>query len=119
MARKIRVGILFGGRSAEHEVSLLSARSVVNSIDRDKYEPVLIGIDKSGGWHLNEGSYGMLAGGDPSAPPSAADQEQLALVPGTTGRQIVSLGGPPGGLENAPPLDVIFPVLHGPFGEDG
>jgi D-alanine-D-alanine ligase len=115
MARKIRVGILFGGRSAEHEVSLLSARSIVASIDRDKYEPVLVGIDRSGAWHLGEGSLGLLAGQEASSPPSASGDEQVTLVPGTAGGQIISLEGG----ENVPSLDVIFPVLHGPFGEDG
>jgi D-alanine-D-alanine ligase len=56
MARKIRVGILFGGRSAEHEVSLQSAKNIIDAIDTNKYEVVLIGIDKKGQWHLNEES---------------------------------------------------------------
>jgi len=54
MARKIRVGMLFGGRSAEHEVSLQSAKNIIDAIDTNKYEVVLIGIDKKGQWHLNE-----------------------------------------------------------------
>jgi D-alanine-D-alanine ligase len=60
MARKIRVGILFGGRSAEHEVSLQSAKNIVDAIEGDKYEVVLIGIDKKGQWHLNEESRFVL-----------------------------------------------------------
>ena len=60
MARKIRVGILFGGRSAEHEVSLQSAKNIIDAIDSKKYEVVLIGIDKKGLWHLSEGSRLLL-----------------------------------------------------------
>ena len=56
MQTKIRVAVLFGGRSAEHEVSLQSARNVIDAIDREKYEPVLIGIDRNGAWFLNEES---------------------------------------------------------------
>ena len=51
---KVRVGIIFGGRSAEHEVSLQSARNIVDALDRSRFEPVLIGIDKAGHWHLND-----------------------------------------------------------------
>ena len=54
MAKRIRVGVVFGGRSAEHEVSLQSARNVLEALDRSKYEPVLIGIDREGRWHLEE-----------------------------------------------------------------
>ena len=54
MHKKIRVGVLFGGKSAEHEISLLSAKNVVDCMDKEKYEPVLIGIDKSGQWHVRE-----------------------------------------------------------------
>ena len=57
MSKKIGVGILFGGRSVEHEVSLQSAKNIVDAIDKDKYEVVLIGIDKKGGWHLNGGAW--------------------------------------------------------------
>ena len=53
---KVRVGIIFGGRSAEHEVSLQSARNIVDALDRARFEPVLIGIDKAGHWHLNDTS---------------------------------------------------------------
>ena len=61
MAKKIRVGVLFGGRSAEHEVSLQSAKNIIAAIDTNKYEVVLIGIDKKGRWHLNEESRFLLA----------------------------------------------------------
>ena len=65
MSNKIRVGILFGGKSAEHEVSLQSAKNVVEAIDKDKYEVVLIGIDKQGRWYLNDTSHFLLNSEDP------------------------------------------------------
>jgi D-alanine-D-alanine ligase len=112
---KIRVGILFGGRSAEHEVSLQSARNIVDAIDKNKYEVVLIGIDKEGGWHLDEGSRFLLETTGSELPTLAASSENLALVPGKQDEQLVQLSG-----QQAPgSLDVVFPILHGPFGEDG
>ncbi|HKT47489.1 MAG TPA: hypothetical protein VJP87_08200, partial [Candidatus Acidoferrales bacterium] len=65
MTNKIRVGILFGGKSAEHEISLLSAKTVIEALDKNKYEPVLIGIDKSGRWLMNEPSRFLLNSTDP------------------------------------------------------
>ena len=115
MARKIRVGILFGGRSAEHEVSLQSAKNIINAIDTNKYEVVLIGIDKKGRWHLNEESRFLLPPTESGLPALPETGENLALVPGKQIEQLVALSG-----EQRPgSLDVIFPVLHGPFGEDG
>jgi D-alanine-D-alanine ligase len=112
---KIRVGILFGGRSAEHEVSLQSAKNIVDAIDKNKYEVVLIGIDKQGGWHLDEGSRFLLQTTGSESPALAASGENLALVPGQQEEQLVQLSG-----QQAPgSLDVVFPILHGPFGEDG
>ena len=112
---KIRVGILFGGRSAEHEVSLQSAKNIVDAIDKNKYDVVLIGIDKNGGWHLDEGSRFLLQATKSELPALAAGGEKLAMVPGKQEDQLVLLSGhgSPGSL------DVVFPVLHGPFGEDG
>ncbi len=114
MAKK-RVGVLFGGKSVEHEVSLQSARNVYDAIDKSKYEVVLIGIDKRGRWQVCDTR--LLAG--PSAKPgaelAAAEGEALALVPGETGRALVGLGT----QRSLPALDVAFPVLHGTYGEDG
>ncbi|HEX4697627.1 MAG TPA: D-alanine--D-alanine ligase [Candidatus Udaeobacter sp.] len=115
MARKIRVGVLFGGRSAEHEVSLQSAKNVIDAIDTNKYEVVLIGIDKKGRWHLNEKSWFLLRATESELPMLPETGENLALVPGKQDEQLVALSG-----EQRPgSLDVIFPILHGPFGEDG
>ncbi len=119
MTKKLRIGVLFGGQSGEHEVSLVSARAVLENLDRERYEIVPIGITKQGRW---------LAGGDPLAALTAQADPHLL----------------PGGIERAPSvsatetamlavtqhsefwlltpefsLDVIFPVLHGPMGEDG
>ena len=115
MAKKIRVGILFGGRSAEHEVSLQSAKNIIDAIDTNKYEVVLIGIDINGRWHLNEESRFLLPATESGLPTLQETGDNLALVPGKQIEQLVALSG-----EQRPgSLDVIFPVLHGPFGEDG
>jgi D-alanine-D-alanine ligase len=115
MPEKIRVGILFGGRSAEHEVSLQSAKNIIDAIDTNNYELVLIGIDKKGQWHLNEESRFLLPATESGLPTLPETGENLALVPGKQIEQLVALSG-----EHRPgSLDVIFPVLHGPFGEDG
>jgi D-alanine-D-alanine ligase len=124
MGKKIKVGILFGGKSAEHEVSLQSARNVYDAIDRDKYEPVLIGIDKSGRWFLSGDSRFLLDAEDPKRIRLEESSEQVALPPRSGG--VLSLldlsgsgGGKAGVLAEMPKLDVVFPILHGPFGEDG
>lgn len=113
--RKIRVGILFGGKSAEHEVSLQSAKNVLDAIDRDKYEVVLIGIDKSGKWLLPNRSQFLLNANDPKLIKlNKAGEESVALVPQSSG-ELTNLSN-----EDAhSAIDVVFPILHGPFGEDG
>lgn len=115
MSQKIRVGILFGGKSAEHEVSLQSAKSIVEAIDKNKYEIVLIGIDKQGQWYLNEVSRFLLHADDPRLIALNRSDEQVALVPKEGENQLVSLSR----HQALGPIDVIFPVLHGPYGEDG
>ncbi len=137
--KKLRVGILFGGRSGEHEVSLLSAASVFNAIDKEKYEVVPIGITKEGHWLTAEHAENLLEGkpihdprplraGDPETTPGAAvlaQGESVVVPPEPMHRD--------GGLvpfqtdvtqmrraaDRAINVDVIFPVLHGTFGEDG
>ncbi|HHY81353.1 MAG TPA: D-alanine--D-alanine ligase [Clostridiales bacterium] len=113
--KKIRVGILFGGKSAEHEVSLQSAKNVLAALDRDKYEVVLIGIDKEGKWHWNQDSINLLNENDPKLIQLSPGQQELAVVPGSDGVRIVPVHGEGDiGL-----IDVVFPVLHGTYGEDG
>ncbi len=139
--KKLRVGILFGGRSGEHEVSLLSAASVVNAINKDKYEVVPIGITKDGRWLTAGDAEALLHGkapdeskhlraGDPEATPGAAvlaSGEAVVVPPepvhrGTNG-SLTPFQTDASTLRRAADrainVDVIFPVLHGTFGEDG
>jgi D-alanine-D-alanine ligase len=137
--QKLRVGVLFGGRSGEHEVSLLSAASVLNAIDKDKYEVVPIGITKDGRWLTAEHAENLLTGklvieprhlraGDPDLTQSAAvlaRGEAVVVPPEPVHRQsglvpFQTDGGPMRrASDRAINVDVIFPVLHGTFGEDG
>lgn len=120
--RKIRVGILFGGVSAEHEVSLQSARNVIDAIDKNKYEVVLIGIDKQGQWYLNESSHYLLNAQNPKLIALNKDSApQLSIVPAVKDSphtQLTEMGSTTG-VVGVGALDVIFPVLHGTMGEDG
>jgi D-alanine-D-alanine ligase len=105
--KKINVVILFGGRSAEHEVSLQSAENVFNAIDKKKYSPILIKIEKDGKW--------MLVKKDVfSSDCYNSESSQVVLIPQNGGKVIGTLK-----KEKNIKVDVVFPVLHGPFGEDG
>jgi D-alanine-D-alanine ligase len=114
MNKKIRVGILFGGKSAEHEVSLQSAKNVFDAIDREKYTPILIGIDKSGKWLLNDESKFLLNADDPQRISLNLSSDSVALIP-QSGGIISNLSSP----REEKAVDVVFPILHGPLGEDG
>src|SRR4029450_11655029 len=105
MAKKIRVGILFGGRSAEHEVSLQSAKNIIDAIDTNKYEVVLIGIDKQGQWHLDAPSRFLLPASESGLPELPMTGENLALIPGKQNNQVVAISGE----KRFGSLDVIFP----------
>jgi D-alanine-D-alanine ligase len=123
MPRKLRVGIIFGGRSGEHEVSLRSAASVLAAIDRKKYDVVPIGIAKTGHWLLADDAQHMLAGGTTVTATSLAKTRtahQSALVPAAHPAGQLHLPAS-AAKEQAQALgvDVLFPVLHGTFGEDG
>jgi D-alanine-D-alanine ligase len=122
MDKKLRVGILFGGRSGEHEVSLLSAASILEAIDRTKFDVVPIGITKEGRWlaagdarNLLEGDQNQVAkklrAGDPEATPGAKLLHEG--IPTLLAPEPAAKGGA------AAAVDVVFPVLHGTFGEDG
>ncbi|RWC86641.1 MAG: D-alanine--D-alanine ligase, partial [Mesorhizobium sp.] len=114
MTGKIRVAILYGGRSAEHDVSRLSAANVLKAIDRTRYEVVPIAISREGRWLLQSSSE---AGGDGAGAPVSEDGMEVALLPGGKGRLIPA--SHEGIRADLTPVDVVFPVLHGPFGEDG
>jgi len=113
MTKKLRLGILFGGRSGEHEVSLLSAASILKAIDRHKFDVVPIGIDKSGHWLTSGAAERLLTGGIAPEESAAAAQASTSLAPSGVAAldSHAALG--------SQSLDVVFPVLHGTFGEDG
>ncbi len=115
MGRKTRVAILFGGKSAEHEVSLLSARSIYQAIDKDKYDVLLVGIDKDGRWSLNKPSQFLPSADDPRLMKLPVTDEAVAFLPAPRGFELVSTAS----NRSAGKVDVVFPVLHGPLGEDG
>ena len=122
MARKLRVGVLFGGRSGEHEVSLRSAASIVEAIERDKYEVVPIGITKQGRWFTAAASRKLLAGEYqrlPRADAGAAAGVQTEAAVLAHGLPMVLAPDPTQQQAGNRAVDVIFPVLHGTFGEDG
>ncbi len=109
--KKLRVGVVFGGRSTEHEVSLVSASSVMKSLDRKKYDVVPIGITPDGQWIFGEHAMSVLKAGKGRA-------EEGIVVPDPTRRGLVRLKD--GGLAlKSEELDVLFPLVHGTFGEDG
>ena len=109
---RLRVAILFGGRSAEHEVSVVSARSVIDALARDRFEAVPIGIDREGGWHRLQEPPALVAGS--GALPAVGSGAGSTVELDTTGE--AALVADDGSRE---PIDVVFPILHGPFGEDG
>src|SRR6266540_3612085 len=95
---RVRVAVVMGGRSSEHEVSLASARSVIEALDPERYEAVTVAIDREGRWELAE-----------------AQRAELPLV-GERGLPVPTKASSPAALSD---VDVVFPILHGPFGEDG
>lgn len=108
--KRLRVGVLFGGRSGEHEVSLASAASVIRALDPEKYDVVPIGISKDGRWLVGTGAQKML-------PEVLRTGERVFLPPDPTAATIVPVQQ--GSGRPAISVDVVFPVLHGTFGEDG
>jgi D-alanine-D-alanine ligase len=108
--KRLRVGVLFGGRSGEHEVSLASAASVIRALDPEKYDVVPIGISKDGRWLVGTGAQKML-------PDVLRTGDRVFLPPDPTAATIVPVAQ--GSGRPAITVDVVFPVLHGTFGEDG
>ena len=118
--KKLRIGLIFGGRSGEHEVSLASARSVMENLDREKYDVVPIGITKEGSWLLGTEPAHLMAA-EQSVGEEADDGTQTTAVTLTGDPRLRRLIPVQGGekLHDNGALDVIFPVLHGTYGEDG
>jgi len=118
---KIRVGLIYGGRSGEHEVSVLSANSVMAAIDKNKYEVIPIGITKEGRWLPGQGPEALVASGDLQVRWLGGSAESPLVAADNGATLPMSLENTQGhilaGLREQ--VDVIFPVLHGPFGEDG
>ena len=113
MAERLRVALLFGGRSAEHDVSVISAGNVFRALDPARYDTVPIGITRSGVWllsSLNDGAF-------PAAVPKSGPR--VALVPGGAGQLAILSETDAAAPDLSRSVDVVFPVLHGPFGEDG
>jgi D-alanine-D-alanine ligase len=113
MRKKLRVAILFGGKSAEHEISLISARNIAQAMDKNKYEIVSLGIDKNGRWFFDESA--RLLNGGSTTQVKLRRRDATAVLPGATHTPVIRV------LPNRTlgSVDVVFPVLHGPFGEDG
>jgi D-alanine-D-alanine ligase len=116
---RVRVAVVFGGRSNEHAISCVSAGSILRNLDPQRFEVVAVGITPDGSWVLTDGNPDALAITNrqlPGVSPESGTELALAADPRRAG-QLVSLS--PGGAEVLASVDVVFPVLHGPYGEDG
>ena len=120
MTKKLRLGVVFGGKSGEHEVSARSAASVIEAIDKKKYDIVPIAISREGKWLGPAQAIPLLSQSARSLLPSRTTsslKHDVAILPDPTQRGLMSFDTKGSGASE--PLDVVFPVLHGPFGEDG
>lgn len=113
--KKIKIAIIFGGRSAEHEVSLQSAKNIISELDKNKYDVILIGIEKSGRWLKTDSANFLLNEKNPKLIALNSSSKELALLSGHQDNQIIETGA----TQSTQSIDVVFPILHGPFGEDG
>ena len=120
MGKKLRIGVIFGGRSGEHEISIRSARAVVEAIDRKKYEVIPIGITREGKWLSPPEAARLLPDSTRSLLPVANEQVNgdVAILgdPTHQGLMLFRQNGP---SASSAPIDIVFPLLHGPYGEDG
>src|SRR3972149_7138424 len=113
---KINLGLICGGKSTEHEISLLSARSIVQAINKDKYNLFVIAIDKKGNWYLtNKDNFLNEADNAGKVSLNIMKENQVALVPANDSNQLIKLVNG----ENIGKLDIAFPIIHGTTGEDG
>lgn len=123
--KKKKVAVIFGGKSGEHEVSISSAISVFNALDKSKYDVALIGIDKSGRWLMPSEAKFLAHAENPRLLKLNQEKETFSLVPFESSRQLVSVedrqaSSPvPSQVGSSGKFDVIIPILHGPHGEDG
>jgi D-alanine-D-alanine ligase len=113
VSNKLRVALLFGGRSAEHDVSVLSAANIFRALDPERYETVAIAITRAGKWLLCPLTDNVF----PTAVPEQGPQ--ASLLPGGGGRLLVMSEDDPNRVDASLTVDVLFPALHGPYGEDG
>jgi D-alanine-D-alanine ligase len=114
--KKIKVGILFGGKSGEHEVSIVSATSVYKALDKNKYDVTMIGIDKTGRWLLPSETQELIQSSNPRLFELNKQRDTVSFVPFEAENSLVSLSGKSSSNHH---FDVIIPVLHGTYGEDG
>jgi D-alanine-D-alanine ligase len=112
---KIRVAVLFGGRSTEHEISIISAKNIVAAMPKDKYEPILIGINKEGKWLYQEESLDLLDTSNAKSVQLSAHSDEILFSQNADDHSMISTTS----KVNLGSIDVIFPVLHGTYGEDG
>jgi D-alanine-D-alanine ligase len=111
MAKRLRIGVIFGGRSGEHEVSLVSATSIINALDREKYDVVPIGITLEGRWISSGRALSLL-----KEKAGLESEPERFLAPEPNRQALITANG---GINSALHLDVVFPVIHGTYGEDG
>src|SRR5579872_4697592 len=123
--KKLRVGVIYGGRSGEHEVSLASAAAVFQNLDPDRYDPVAICIEKDGRWSLPSApprlmkAADVIAGRDRPAPSDRHREAHMLAHPGGDTILTIDRGRDQPAVVAGLALDAVFPVLHGPYGEDG
>ena len=115
---RIRIGLIFGGRSGEHEVSLMSARSVLNALDPTRYVVLQIGITRDGEWLFGDNALEIMSQDDFSPDHTTLEPVTMLPIPGRRGLYAINRDQEEA-LRKISDLDLIFPVLHGPFGEDG
>lgn len=116
MKKKLRVGIVFGGKSGEHEVSIVSATNIFNALDKEKYDVTLVGIDKTGRWLLPDQTLLLTNAANPRLIKLNKENRSVSLVPFESEKSLVSVDASGG---SAGRFDVVIPILHGTYGEDG
>lgn len=112
---KLKVGVVFGGLSSEHEVSLQSAATILNGLDLSRYDPILIGVDKTGHWRIYDVSNFLKNDDDPELIALGYSRRSLAIVPGNSSPQLLEISS----HQVLDHLDVVIPIIHGSQGEDG